>query len=120
MKELDDFLDAKEKVFKYFEYKESHRVVPIVDFRKYYWAIIDNEAQGEIVFHEEELTEERLSDEDYYTAEIYTQRFLKKWVYRKNLYTMIYVDIQIDDNKFLAIFSNKKEKKLTKPEIINI
>ena len=46
---------------------------------------------------------------NYYEDQIYTQRFLPKWVYRAEDYTMISVDTQCDGNKFLAIFDNTKE-----------
>lgn len=44
-----------------------------------------------------------------YSNEIYTQRFLPKWVYRGKDYTMICVDTHTDGNKFLQIFDNSKE-----------
>jgi len=45
----------------------------------------------------------------FYRNDIYTQRFLSKWVYRGEDYTMICVDTHTDGNKFLQIFNNKKE-----------
>jgi hypothetical protein len=50
--------------------------------------------------------------EDGYAAEIYTQRFLPKWVYRGAEYTMVCVDTRTDGNKFLMVFDNKKEIKI--------
>lgn len=59
-----------------------------------------------------ETLEELESEEgDYYEHEIYTQRFLPKWVYRGEDYTMICVDTRVDGNKFLQVFDNKKEIK---------
>ena len=51
------------------------------------------------------------SDGDYYQNEIYTQRFLPKWVYRGKEYTMICVDTRTDGNTFLQVFDNSKEIK---------
>jgi hypothetical protein len=66
---------------------------------------------GEVKFAE---TIEALDDweaGEYYSNEIYTQRFLPKWVYRTDDYTMICVDTHVDGNKFLQIFDNAKEVK---------
>ena len=58
-------------------------------------------------------TPEQLDDADgnYYEDEIYTQRFLPKWVYRGEDYTMVCVDTHTDGNQFLRIFDNLKERK---------
>lgn len=40
---------------------------------------------------------------------IYTQRFLPKWVFRGAEYTMVCCDTGVDGNKYLGIFSNDQE-----------
>lgn len=88
------------------------------DKRDYVWylnALYDEKGEvhsGEVRFAE---TLEDLNDEEkgnYYSNEIYTQRFLPKYVYRTKDYTMISVDTHTDGNKFLQIFDNSKEVKL--------
>lgn len=48
---------------------------------------------------------------DFYSNEIYTQRFLPKWVYRTPEVTMICVDTHCDGNQFLQLFDSTKECK---------
>ena len=110
MKLLNDYFDVKKRVHEYFGYVEDWVVIPLDDTTEYYWKIMGTESSGSVRFAE---TLEDLDDEDgnYYENEIYTQRFLPKFVYRGDLYTMISVDTRTDGNKFLQIFDNSKEVK---------
>jgi len=111
MKQLDKFNNIKQEIFDYFGYVEDWVKIPIDDAREYYWQLNENEhGGGEVTFAEkiEEMNEETETG-DYYVNEIYTQRFLKKWVYRGKDFTMICVDTHTDGNKFLQIFDNSKE-----------
>lgn len=114
MKLLDDYIKLQNQVYEYFGYKEDWVAIPIDDGRKYYWFLIQEEdGSGFVRFAE---TKEKLMDElamDYYENDIYTQRFLPKWVYEGEDYTMICVDTHTDGNKFLQIFDNKKHCALT-------
>ncbi len=109
MKLLDDYFKIQQQIYNYFGYKEDWVVIPIEDSTEYYWRL-DGEGQGEIIYAE---TEELLDDPagNYYVHSIYTQRFLPKWVYRADDYTMICVDTHTDGNKFLQIFDNQKERR---------
>ena len=114
MKLLDDYFKIQKEIYDYFGYKEDWVVIPINDAREYFWKMIGYPI-GSVRFAE---TEEQLNDEigmGYYENEIYTQRFLPKWVYRAKDFTMICVDTQTDGNKFLQIFDNKKETKSLPP-----
>ena len=105
MKLLDDYFKKQQEIFDYFGYVEDYRVIPIDDATEYYWCL-----DGEKVRFANAI--EKLKDEDaegYYENEIYTQRFLPKWVYRRRDYTMICVDTCTDGNQFLQIFDNSKE-----------
>lgn len=106
MKLLDDYFKLQKEIYDYFGYKEDWVVIPIEDGTEWFWHFDGQEVR----FAE---TIEDLKDEDgnYYLNELYTQRFLKKWVYRTDDYTMICVDTHTDGNKFLQIFDNKKEIK---------
>jgi hypothetical protein len=109
MKQLDDEQAARQAIFDYFGYVEDYRILPLDDSREMFWRIDGTEREGSVVFAE---TEEALEDDDagnYYSNEIYTQRFLPKWVYRGEEYTMICVDTRTDGNQYLQIFSNSKE-----------
>lgn len=108
MKLLDKYNKVRQELFDYFGYKEDWRVIPIDDARHYYWRL-QGDGPGKVCFAD---TEDALLNEEgnYYENEIYTQRFLDKWVYRGKDYTMVVVDTHTDGNKFLQIFSNAKEK----------
>ena len=103
MKLLDDYNKLRENLFEYFGYVEDWCVYPLDDATMYYWYINGSETDGEVHFSEDK------DELDMYSNEIYTQRFLNKWVYRGEDYTMIIVDTCVDGNKFLQIFDNDKE-----------
>ena len=109
MKILDEYKSLQEEIFKYFGYVEDWRVIPINDTRECYWKIVGTEQSSCVRFADDIET---LEDDhgNYYENTIYTQRFLPKWVYRGEEYTMICVDTRTDGNKFLQIFSNDKEQ----------
>jgi hypothetical protein len=108
MKLLDDYLTLKEQVFEYFGYVEDYRAIPIEDSREFYWRLY-GEGPGDVQFSE---NESKLDDPemDYYENEIYTQRFLPRWVYRGKEFTMVCVDTHTDGNQFMRIFDNSKER----------
>ena len=111
---LNKYFELQKEIYDYFGYKEDWVVIPIEDAREYYWVLNqDKNGSGEVRFADtkEDLTSDD-GDGNTYSNTIYTQRFLKKWVYRGKDYTMICVDTHTDGNKFLQIFDNKKEIKL--------
>ena len=106
MKQLDEYLKLKQEIFDYFGYVEDYKIIPIEDSRDMYWTLYqDKYGNGQVSFGP---TKEEVG---LYVNEIYTQRFLPKWVYRAKDYTMICVDTHCDGNKFLQIFDNSKEVK---------
>lgn len=110
MEKLDRYFELQKEICDYFGYKEDWVVIPLNDCTGYFWKIIGGGAFGGSVRFAEAL-EDISNDETCYEDEIYTQRFLPRWVYRGEDYTMICVDTHVDGNKFLSIFSNKKEVK---------
>lgn len=112
MKLLDDYLALQQQIYDYFGYREEWRAIPIDDCREYFWRL-DGDGPGEVHFAE---TEQDLASQSgaYYVNEIYTQRFLPKWVYRAADYTLICVDTHTDGNKFLQVFDNAKERPVDK------
>lgn len=104
---LDMYFKLQNDIHAYFGYIEDWVTIPLDDAREYYWNL--DEDRGVVQFSEKL---ERLLDEEceeYYENSIYTQRFLPKFVYRTDEFTMICVDTHTDGNKFLQIFDNKRD-----------
>jgi len=106
---IDDYFASKKALHDYFGYKSDWREIPMEDNREYFW-YLTGEGSGDEVFFS--LTEEELESREgnCYSSEIYTQRFLPKWVYRGADFTMVCGDPHVDGNKFLYIFDNAKER----------
>jgi len=105
MKLLDEYFAIQKQIYEYFGYVEDWVIIPIDDARQYFWY-----EDGKCVHFAE--TEEELESKSgrYFMNEIYTQRFLPRWVYQADDYTMICVDTRTDGNKFLQIFDNAKSR----------
>lgn len=105
---IDEYFKLQKTVHDYFGYVEDWKIIPLSDLRGYYWHIT-NENDGSVLFsdYRENLTKDGL--ENYYEYSIYTQRFLPKYVYRGDEYTLVSSDTHTDGNKVLAIFDNKLE-----------
>ena len=117
MKLLTQYMKQQENIYSYFGYKEDWVAIPLNDSTEMIWGIIGGEGHGGSVRFAP--TDEIFDSEgDYYENEIYTQRFLPKWVYRGAEYTMICVDTHTDGNKFLQIFANDKERKFEEIQMI--
>lgn len=102
MKMLDDYFKLQEKIYDYFGYKEDWVVIPFEDRRNFFWHV------GEDFVKYAHNTEDFLTG-DFYEDEIYTLRFLPKYIYRSDGYTMICVYTHTDGIKFLAIYDNRME-----------
>lgn len=109
MELLNDYFKLREELFEYFGYKEDRSVIPISGYTKYWWQLEGEGPGPEIVRFADTVKEFNDQEGNYYEEEIYTQRYLPKWVYRGKDYTMVCVDTQTDGNKFLSIFDNAKE-----------
>lgn len=108
MKLLTEYNEKRQELFDYFGYVEDWAIIPIDDATKYIWQLNGEGYGGEVRFAN---TIEALQDgAGYdYSNDIYTQRFLPKWVYHGTDYTMIVVDTHTDGNKLLQIFTNANE-----------
>jgi len=109
MKLLKNYFNLQKQIYKYFNYKEDWKVIPLDDCTSYYWQLHQEENGSGFVRFQENIP--KPNEEWMYGNEIYTQRFLPKYVYRTKDYTMISVDTRTDGNKFLSIFNNSKEIK---------
>ena len=106
---IDDYFKLQEKIYKYFGYQEDWVVIPIDDRREYYWYLPEGGSEVSYWKSKELAKNKDFTDKDGYIDEIYTQRFLPKWVYKAKEMTMIVVDTHTDGNKFLAIYDNSKQ-----------
>jgi len=103
---FDDYFALQKQVHDFFGYQEDWVTIPLVDHREYFWRL-DGEGRGNAV---EYADTEEFVDESTYSAEIYTQRFLTKWVYRADGYTLICMNPETDGNRWLGIFDNDLER----------
>ena len=105
MKLLDDYFKLQKEIHEYFGYQEDWVVIPLDDGTDYFWSLDRDEVR--FAEKKEDLFDEEAGN--YYSNEIYTQRFLSKWVYEGKDYTMVVVDTHTDGNKFLQVFDNSKK-----------
>jgi len=105
MKLLDEYFKLQKQIHEYFGYKEDWVVIPLEDSTDYYWYF----EGSKVLFAKNKDNVFEGTMEDGYSDIVYTQRFLPKYVYRTDKYTMICVDTHTDGNKFLRIFDNAKE-----------
>ena len=116
---IENYFNLAEEIHKYFGYKEDWVTIPMDDRRGDYWMVIHTEktpegepAGGRYVYSSNPFTKESVEEgKEIYGGSIYTQRFLKKWVYRAKEMTMVCADTHTDGNKFLMLFENDKECK---------
>jgi hypothetical protein len=114
MKLLKKYFDVQKELFDYFGYKEDWKVIPLDDQLGRYWMICgpEDENTTAVAYSDKPFTPELIkAGAELYGGNIYTQRFLPKWVYRGKEYTMVAVDTHTDGNKFLMVFENEKECK---------
>lgn len=110
MKLLDDYFALQKQIYEYFGYVEDWSVIPLDDAREYFWRL-DGEGPGNVRYAKTIAGVDDEEGNETYENEIYTQRFLPKWVYRGAEFTMICVDTHTDGNHFLQVFDNAKEVK---------
>lgn len=113
---IQEYFELQAKVHDHFGYVEDWVNIPMEDNREMYWILDENEnGGGEINYYDEPFKDGYGEDGQYYNASIYTQRFLPKWIYRTEDYTMVCMDTHTDGNKFLGIFDNTKEQTGVEP-----
>jgi hypothetical protein len=110
--DFEKFFASEIAIHKYFGYKEDWVQIPLADHRDYYWLLHqETSGNGEVLYSREPLTVEVLNlGRAYFSAQIYTQRFLPLWVYETDDFTLISMDPRTDGNRFLGIFDNKKKQ----------
>lgn len=122
MKQLKEYFRLQAEIYSYFGYEEDWVVIPLEDNTDDFWSLSGEGRGDELTFSPDKTIMEKFLEYDrdwetagigdkIYTDEIYTQRFLPKWVYRGKDFTMVCVDTHTDGNKFLRVFDNAKEVK---------
>lgn len=112
MEMLKEYFALQEKIHDYFGYKEDWKVIPLVDDTEMFWFVEeceDEDGYSGSVSYAESIADLDSDGEASYMDDIYTQRFLPKFVFRGEDYTMISCDPHVDGNKFLRVFDNAKE-----------
>ena len=109
--DLDAYFTAKARVHEGFKYTPDWVEIPLDDAREYHWMLVGGEGVGATcVYSDDPFTEKSIrAGKTIYSGSIYTQRFLKKWVYRTKTYVMVAVDTHTDGNKFLMVFDAARE-----------
>lgn len=98
-------------IFKHVGYVEDWVVLPFDDQRTCFWRVTGEGPNAEVFWAKAEA-ELLTRGGSCYSGELYTQRFLPKWVYRGSAVTMVLVDTHTDGNRFLMLFDNTKERSL--------
>jgi hypothetical protein len=107
MKTLKEYFRIQKQIYDYFGYVEDWVKIPLQDNTDDYWWYEDGNSQ--IWYSDKPFTVEMvLEGKELYSDHLYTQRFLPRWVYEGEEYTMICCDPQVDGNKFLRVFPNAK------------
>jgi hypothetical protein len=105
MQLLDQYFEIQQQIHEYFGYFEDWVVIPLDDAREYFWW-----CDGHTVGFAKTVDELESQDGSYSENEVYMQRYLPKWVYEADDFTMICVDTRTDGNKFLQVFDNAKRR----------
>lgn len=101
---IDAYFKLQNKIYKYFGYEENWVAIPIDDRREMYWSLVDDSVN----YWKYKENTGKWTDGDGWSDKIYKQRFLDKWVYEGEEFTMVCVGTKTDGNKFLAIYDNSK------------
>lgn len=109
MELLKKYDKLEKEIHDYFGYVENWVVIPMDDNTEMFWFLDNVDEHASHVSYAKKKDD--FPKDDYYVNSIYKQRFLPKWVYRGEDYTMVVVDTQTDGNKFLQIFNNRLEIK---------
>lgn len=90
---IDQFFEFEKRIHDLFGYQEDWVKIPLADERHNYWMLVqDEDGGGDCVYYHEPLTPQPIRDGAIYAGPIYTQRFLKRWVYRTKQHTLVSFD----------------------------
>lgn len=109
---LEKYDDALQAIYKHVGFTEDYVVYPFNDCSDCVW-----DCDGRTIKFADNIKQFN-SDGDYYTADVYTQRFYKKHVYEGKKYTMIFGDPHTDGMKYFYLFDNSK--RIPNSKIVNL
>lgn len=110
---IDAYEAARKEIFKHVGYVEDWVVLPLDDQRRRAWRIVGGDecgAGGKVMYADTDADLDDPESKKLYSATVYTQRFLPRWVYRGAEVTLVVVDTHCDGNRFLMLFDNSKER----------
>ncbi len=103
---IERFDNAKQDLYDHVGFKEDWPVYPIANHTEMFWKIASD--QKNVRFAETKNKFISL-DGGYYFNEILNLIKYNKSIYRGKEFTMIFVDLTIDNIRYFAFFSNDKE-----------
>lgn len=104
-KALDTLGETRKNILKSFGYVEGWTVLPIDDCRDQWWYL-----EGDnYVIHGDKTIKEDMENGSYYHTVVYGSCHIGTPICRTDTHTLIAVDLESDNNHFLAIFANNKE-----------
>jgi hypothetical protein len=110
---IKNYTKALQIIYDHVGFVEDWVVYPLDDCTNKLWHV--DETTNTVYYantHEDFIDGEG----NYFSDDIYTQRFYKKWVYRGEKYTMVFCDPHVDGMKYFRIFDNNNEQ--IKPPVL--
>lgn len=103
MQLIKNYEEALQVIYDHVGFTEDWVVCPIDDQTDKFW-----NTDGEKVTYADSIEEFKEQDGNYYTEEVYKQRFYNKWIYEGKDFTMIFCDPHVDHMNWFRIFDNAK------------
>jgi hypothetical protein len=100
---IENYEKSLQAIYDHVGFEESWVVAPIDDQTDKYWNYDDDS-----VYFADSIDEFKTEDGNFYSDEIYKQRFYDKWVYEGKDFTMIFCNPSVDGMKWFRIFDNNK------------
>ena len=103
MELISNYENALQAIYDHVGFKEDWVTAPIDDCTDKFW-----NTDGESVFYADSEDEFKTEEGNFYTDDVYKQRFYDKWVYEGEKITMILCDPYVGGMKWFRIFDNTK------------
>ena len=104
MELIKNYETALQAIYDHVGFKEDLVVYPIDDCLEKFWKTNGNE-----VTYADSIEELKSGEGNYYSDQVYKQRFYEKWIYEGKDFTMIFCDPSVDGMKWFRIFDNSKK-----------
>jgi len=101
---IKDYNKSLQAIYDHVGFEEDWVMYPIFDDTNAFWSVCETTRVIKYAYSMEQYN----SDSDYYTDELYTQRFYDKHVYVGQTFTMVFSDLHIGSMKWFVLFSNDK------------